>query len=157
MIRLGEGIWIGNSLDGDYADLETQSIGGVLNLACDLDAIRITWQGAEYAKVGLIDGPGNDVAAYSAAILTLVYLTRRHEQVLIFDHDGKRALVVYMMYLNLTKGKYRPDVSGWSRWKTWDERLSDIPQYIVRILSEPNEAHKEMFDKIPYGVLEALL
>lgn len=159
MIRLTDDLWIGNSLDGEHADLRAAKIGAILNVANDLLTLRYRWDGAEYMKVGIIDGPGNEVIGYCSAILALVTLLRRHDAVMVYDHEGSRAMAVCMMYLNLTEGQYRPDPLQWSHWLTWEERLTRVNEdrRPPKILPEPHAAHREAFAKIPYGLLEALL
>ena len=128
MIQLTEALWIGNSGDSYNHRFADCGASGVLNVAQDLRG-RCSWPDVEYMQVGLIDGPGNEVVGYCAAIMALVALSRRHEAVAVYDHDGGRALAVAMMYLNLTEGQRRDNpVSWWSRWLTWEERLGKIAE-----------------------------
>lgn len=164
MIQVADRLWIGYSSDVEHGNLT--GITALLNVAWDLkyhkfdpehkEQERVV-QACEYAQVGLVDGPGNLLSSYCSAVLTLRMLLDRHDGVLVYDHDGGRALVVTMMYLNLIEGKYRPDSLSWSHWLTWDERLVWIEERIKLKLSQRHKAHIEAFNKIPYGVLEALL
>lgn len=155
MIKLSDKVWIGNSLDGAGYDFEFDKIKAILNVAQDLQGL-VGWpDGFEYAQVGLIDGPGNEMTAYCAAILCLKTLLQRHDSVLVYDHDGGRAMVVALMYLNLTGGQLRPDPMAWSHWPTWSERV---------VLSCPrcaglpmvHSAHVTAFNKMPWGLIEVL-
>lgn len=151
------GLWVGNSEDGMFADLAINDITGVLNVAVDLQDSGGPARDIECMKVGLVDGPGNEVVTYCAAILAVSSLFRRHEAVLVYDHDGGRATAVSMMYLNLVRGKHRPDPVGWSWWMSWDERLAAIDAEVLTRLPKPHEAHVRAFGKVPFGILETIL
>lgn len=155
MICVGRGLWVGDSKDGCALD---EKIDGVLNVAQDLRS-RLGWPHVEHMQAGLVDGPGNDVMAYCAAITAVTTLCRRYEGVLIYDHSGGRALAVAAMYLNLVGGKFRPEPLSWSHWLSWEERIAQIskgpPARIL--LPTVHEAHRTAFADIPYGLLEALL
>jgi hypothetical protein len=148
MIQLAAGLWIGNS--GDSQNFRAVWPTAVLNVAQDL-AGAIGWPDVEYAQVGLIDGPGNEVGDYCSAILALRMLTRRHDVVLVYDHAGERALVVGMMYLNVVEGQFRSHTAAWGYWPTWQERLALVRRILQ--LPEPHAAHAEAFNLIPWGVL----
>lgn len=140
MIQVDAGLWVGDSHDGDRADESDVSFGAVLCVAQDLEGLVGWGLGIEYMQVGLIDGPGNVMAAYHAAVLALVVLMRRHEVVLVYCHTGGRALAVAIMYLCLT---------GWRGWGWWENALrennDDLPQV--------HEAHRAAFDKINWRLL----
>lgn len=154
MIRVAEGLWVG---DSDDARGYVEEIDGVLNVAQDLQS-RVGWPYVEHMQVGLIDGPGNELVTYNAAVMALVTLCRRHKGVLIYDHKGGRAMAVSAMYLNLIGGKFRLNPLSWSHWLTWDERIREIKiSETDEILPTVHEAHKHAFAKLPYGLLEALL
>ena len=157
MIGLAPGLWIGDSADEEHADLDWYRVTGVLLVAHDLDSTRGWEYGLEVMHVGLIDGPGNEPVVYSAAVLALVALMSRHKQVVVIDHHGSRALVVAMMWLNLTGGKYRPDPLSWSHWMTWDEKIAEVGPSLLDHIPAPHAAHIQVFNKLPYGLLEAFL
>lgn len=144
-------------LVGSATDARTKFVGveAMLNVAIDLH----WWEKLEemeYAHVGLIDGPGNEVCDYCAAVLCLKKLMRVYNGVMVYDHDGRRALVISLMYLNLAGGRVRPDPMGWSRWPTWVERCGMVSKSIGRGLPDVSRAHIDAFDKMPWGVLEVL-
>lgn len=149
---------VGNSDDEqDDALFIIHKVGAVLNVARDMDATRLCEDEIETAQVGLIDGPGNEITAYCAAVLTLCDLLKRHN-VLICCHTGNsRSVVVAMMYLCLTESKRPQYQTLMSCWTTWDTMLTR-----VRIQAEdpninPHPAHRDAYEKIPYGVLSAFL
>lgn len=154
MIQLSDNLWVGDSDDSYLKDAMLDGVDAVLNVAHDLQG-KCSWPKVEYAQVGLIDGPGNEISGYCAAVMSLVALLRRHDVVMVYDHDGGRALVVALMYLNLTFGKYRREPVEWSHWMTWEERLATLTW--IEGLPTPHTAHIEAFNRLPYGVLEALL
>lgn len=159
MIRIDEKVWIGNSDDGclklDSSGGTHDKISAVLNVAQDLKG-RVYWPTVEYAQVGLIDGPGNEVVAYSAAIATLVTLTRRHDGVLVYDHSGGRALAVVIMYLSLIEGKVAERID-FLRRRSWDELMVVVGARSNKKLPRPHPAHREAFYKIPFSALEIIL
>lgn len=104
------GIWIG---DCD-AVKEAEDCGALLNVAQDLRPQR-GWPDTESMHVGLIDGPGNEVAAYCAAIYAIDALIHRHN-VLIYCHSGGRALAVALMYLCAASKQ---------SWDTWLQLLTE--------------------------------
>lgn len=150
MIQLTDKLWC-----GDSDDAYKVKKGAILNVARDLIGSH-KWPGVEYAQVGLVDGPGNELSDYVAAVLSILSLLKRHEMVLVYDHDSSRALVVGMMALNLLDGKFRPDPLSWSHWATWEERLADARKRTGAELREPAAAHQQAYGKIPYGLLEAV-
>jgi len=166
VIQVSDELLIGNSDDESNPHLALLGIRGILNTATDLYS-RHRWDRTriEYAHVGLIDGPGNEIADYCAALLCLKMLVRhrivekdgkKQGIVLVCDHEGSRALVVALMYLNFTGGQWRPDTNSWSHWPTWEERLAEVRKFTDTDLPEPHEAHVKAFNKIPWGVLEVL-
>ena len=140
MIRLTDRLWIGDSADEEHGDLTIDHIGAVLNVAQDLQG-TVGWaNGVEYAQVGLIDGPGNTLEGYYAAVLALASLVRRHK-VLVFDHTGGRVLAVSLMYLNLT-----------ARWG-WDGWMKILSERVEGELPKSNQVHKDAFNKLNWRVL----
>lgn len=146
-IRLTDKLWIGCSHDVERIWESSVKFGATLNVAHDLRD-PVPYPNIEHAQVGLVDGPGNELADYCASVICLKMLLRRYERVLVYDHNGTRALVVATMYLTLVGGQRRPDVSGWSRWPTWKES--------VRLTREVHKAHVQAHDSMPWGLLEVL-
>jgi hypothetical protein len=153
-----DGLWVGDSrgVSNDVADL------AVLNVANDLPPyaagayIDGTW--SEYAHVGLVDGPGNTLAAYCAAVLTLAKLRGQHDHVFVCCHSGSRSMVVTTMYLTLTGGRRRPDVNSWSHWPSWTEQFYEVVKKCGGAeLPNIHDAHIVAYRNIPWGLLEVLL
>lgn len=153
MICLNEKILVGVSDDGYLKD--DPDVDAVLNVAHDL-AGKVSWPCVEYAQVGLIDGPGNEVVTYCAALLALISLSRHYSRVLVYDHSGSRALAVVIMYAALTEGKVAERVD-FMRRRSWDEILLDLSSRAGKRLVEPNPEHRKAFYDLPFGILEALL
>jgi hypothetical protein len=146
VIKLTETIWIGNSADERSAGLCDMGIKNVLNVAHDLDGTRGLTDGVEYAQVGLIDGPGNPLSAYYAAVLTLNTLQERGPT-LVVCHDGCRALTVAIMYLNTKNGT--ADIA-WGRW------LRLLSERVETVLPNPNNAHQEAFQSMKWKTLASI-
>lgn len=166
MIRLTDELWIGVSNDAYLEkreqivkacnNLKSVGVTAILNVAHDLRC-SLGWPDFECAQVGIVDGPGNEISGYCAAILALVSLRRKHDKVIIYDHDGGRSLAIALMYLNLVSGKQQPVSMFLGRWLTWGERLLTVDDSVRSLLPKVHPAHIEAFTKIPYGLLEALL
>lgn len=144
MLRMDENIWIGNSADEQYADLDVYGVNAILNVAIDLQATRGWLGGVEYAQVGLIDGPGNPLAAYAAAVLALSGMMKRR-RVLVCCHTGARSLAVLVMLLNLTVT---------CRWEQWFALLGER---VEEQLPVPHDAHREAFDKMNWKALNKIV
>lgn len=157
MIQLSTGLWVGTHDDERSPNVEAVKIKAVLNVAQDMAGNR-HWPDMEYTQVGLVDGPGNLVCAYISALLCTVNLIERHGRILIYDHDGTRAIVVGMCYLNLTQGQHRNSPTSWGYWPTFDQRWDIIlKRKDVVVGGKPDKAHIEAFDRIPWGLLTALI
>ena len=144
MIRLNEHIWIGDSADERYTDIDTECIGAILNVAQDLQA-RGHRRGVEYMQVGIIDGPGNPPAAYHAAVLALVTLLKRHEQVLVCCHTGGRSLAVAILHMGMTTGH------------DWDGLLGILRERVDAVLPVPHAAHRAAFSKMNWRLLNSVM
>lgn len=155
MIKFTDKLVIGESADVEHGDLGKHGITAVLNVASDLPKHKKCGDGMEYAQVGLVDGPGNEVGDYCAAVLALSSLVRRHSRVLVYDHDGARSLVVGMMYLRLVEGKVKVR-SDYLRRRTWEEMGGWVLGYFEDKGVSIHQAHVEAFDKLPYGLLEVM-
>lgn len=153
MIRLTDGVWIGDS--ADVRDVGVVGAGAVLNVARDLTGM-VGWPNVEYAQVGLVDGPGNDVNDYVAALLVLAAMLQRHDCVLVYDHAGMRALAIGIMWVSL-KGGRRPAHPSFQRRAGWDELLDELRGRCKCRVPTPDDAHREAYGRIPFGLLEALI
>ncbi len=143
MMKFTDGLWVGSS--DAWMNAKGLGIDAVLNVAYDLKG-GVSWPDMEYMQVGLIDGPGNPLAAYHAAILALVTLFERWKKVLVHCHMGRsRSVAVALMYLSLTCGK------GWDWWMVHlnKEVGIDVP--------EPHNAHREAFNKMNWRLLSNAL
>ncbi len=151
MIRITSNLWIGTSADGWYLgnQLGARHIGAVLNVAHDLWLPR-GWPDAECMQVGLIDGPGNPLYLYVAAILSLSSLLKRHET-LVCCHGGERSLVVAIMYLNACG----PDCNR--TWNEWMSVLSERMDEGQTLPSPVHPAHQMAFDRINWKFVRSLL
>jgi hypothetical protein len=138
-------IWIGTSED-ERQVLQYVQCGLVdytLVVAHDMDATHGWQQGVECMKVGLVDGPGNPLAAYHAAVLALVALAHRGK-VLVCCHDGGRSLAVSIMYLYLI-----------GEGPSWDEAIDRFPS--TEIFSRVHETHRKAFFSMDWGMLTRVL
>lgn len=145
MIRLTDHIWLGHATDEGNADLEAEGVTAILNVAQDLQATRGWKNGIEYAHVGLIDGPGNPLSAYCAAVLALDSLLKRNDQVLVCCHAGSRSLAVILMHLNLA-GR-----------NGWDGCLDILRERVDWTLPTPHAAHRAAFDKLNWRFLSSII
>ena len=143
MIRLTDTLWIGNSADEQHGDFYVQNINAVLNVARDLQGTRGWMEGIEYMQVGLVDGPGNPLGMYHAAILAVTALCNRG-RTLMYDHTGGRALAIAIMYLN-TQSRH-----GWDGW------LAILRERVDTELPELHEAHRAAFNKLNWRFLEGV-
>lgn len=143
MIRLTDNLWIGNATT-KVDIIHAVDIGAILNVAQDLHGVT-GWPEVEYMQVGLIDGPGNPTSAYYAAILALVTLLNRYNQVMMFCHGGSRSTAIAVMHANLTSGL------GFDRCLSMTQERVDID------LPTPHQAHKDAFDMIDWTLLRRLM
>lgn len=132
-------------------------VGGLLCVAPD-KSCEWEWPCVEFMQVGIADGPGNELADYCAAVLALSSLMRKHDLVLVFDHEGKRALAVCIMYLCLARGR-RPAGGGESNnahcWTPWQALMLEVEHKLGSIL-KLDKAHISAYDTMPYALLEVI-
>ncbi len=152
MIQITDKLWVGNSLDGEKAEVDA-----VLNVARDLH-IKRGHPDIEYMQIGLMDGPGNELDVYCGALLALNSLLKRFDKVLVHCHEGKsRSMAVAMMYVILKRGKVSSHPTFLNHWTSWDKILGEIREKNKKDIPEPHKSHKEAFDKLPLALLEQLL
>ena len=139
MIQVADNLWAGNSTDERKAE-----VGSILNVAKDLVPTRGWAQGINYFHVGLVDGPGNPIESYYAAVMSLVSLAKLGGKVMVCCHGGKSiSLAVAMMYLQITtEGSYE-----------WDNLLQMVRERNDTDIPEPNKAHKLAFDRLNWTLL----
>lgn len=135
MLRVADNLWVGDSTDESKRN---GSINAVLVVAHDM--FGHAYMDEENAQVGLIDGPGNPLCAYHAAVLTLVSLLKRGKGVLVCDHDGGRALAVVMMY------RYMMNEAP-----SWDEQVKRLNVLM------PHSAHKRAFERMDWTMLRRVI
>lgn len=108
-----ERIAIGNRHEAkDLELLLSKDIDAVLNLAYDLDISYFEFYHEyeykfpiEYQKVGLIDGEGNKLTTFAAAVYMLDQLLERHDKVLVHCHAGvSRSASVVATYISHKNG-----------------------------------------------------
>ena len=145
-VALG-GIWIGDSTDEASVHLDSVDIGAILNVAQDMVTTRDWSQGVESMHVGLIDGPGNEVAAYCSAVLALHALLKRHNT-LVCCHVGGRALAVAIMYLNAAEG---------APYKAWDHWLAMLGERVDQELPTPNDVHRNRYVSVDWHSLTTIM
>lgn len=141
MIRLAERLWIG-SADTSWRDYRSVKIAAILNVAHDLKGV-VGWPDVEYTQVGLIDGPGNALSTYYAAVLSLHGLIKRH-RTLVICHECSRSMAVAAMYLNIGAGY------------NWKALITLLLERLDTDLPVPHEAHREAFDKMDWCTLQTL-
>ena len=108
VIQVTDDLWIGNNHDVEYESLV--DVNSVLNVASDM-IIRRPVGNITYAHCGIVDGPGNLLATYHAAILMLHTLVSSRGATLVVDHDGTtRSVVISIMYLHSLRRM------GWDHW-----------------------------------------
>ena len=144
MTKLTSKLYIGDSADESHADLDTEDIRSVLNVAQDLQPTRGWRSGVEYMQVGLIDGPGNPPSAYCAAVLALGTLLR-HGRTLVVCHTGSRSLAVAVMYLATTVKR------------SWGEWINLLRERVDADLPVVHQEHAVAMEKINWRLLADLL
>ena len=99
MNQICDHIWIGNSGDArNVHALNAIGINAILNCAFDLRS-HLGWPDFIAAQCGLIDGPGNGLDAYRAAMHQLSNLAEART-VLVHCHEGRsRSAFVVLCYL----------------------------------------------------------
>lgn len=94
MQQITERIYIGH-----WESIPGTQVDGILSVALDLDRTFPEWEG-EYAKVGLVDGPGNHPGTMLAAVCMLHQLMERRHRVMVMCHMGcSRSPIVVATYL----------------------------------------------------------
>ena|ERR1019366_6161963 len=152
MTKITPDIWLGDSKDAESADLKKDGIGAMLNVAHDLQCKRGWSDGIEYAQCGLVDGPGNTMASYHAALLKLCALVCGGRKTLVVDHvAGGRAVAVAIMGLHAMRRM------GWAHW------LKEIAKALAKVdeqgfsCVEVHPKHKEAFDRINWRLVSVAM
>lgn len=147
MLNLTDNLWIGNSSDEELTLFhhKLKVIDSVLIVAHDMAPTNGWPDGIEYMQVGIIDGPGNPLAAYHAAVLALAALAKRGK-VLVCCHDGGRSLAVAIMYLYLV-----------GEGPSWDESIDRLVARQVGVVPAINDVHKQAFRLMDWTMLSRVV
>lgn len=138
MVEIIENLFIGNSGDG-----YDRSKAYLLNVAQDLPGVR-GWPTCTYEQVALVDGPGNPLTSYIAAVM-LLFNHVKLGTVMVYCHEGSRSLTVVLMYLHIVTGL------------GWDGCLQMVRERVEEELPVPHEAHREAFAKINWPLIRTLV
>lgn len=137
---------VGSASDAtNMVECLASGVGVILNVANDLHIVK--WHGVELAQVGLIDGPGNQAAAYAAAVLVIEAFHRSGKKVLVCCHGGKsRSVAVAIMYLN-HKSKVSRSFEVW---------LESVCERTDTDMAPPHKAHIDAYRKMNWSALTKL-
>lgn len=144
MNRITGQIWLGSSADA--ANLEGD-IDAVLNCAFDL-ANPNQWSRVLLAQCGLMDGPGNPLAAYYSAVTQLANLVNLGRKILVHCHQGEsRSVAVVLCYLNALDLERQ----GWDYWLYQVRQRHPIPE------GKPLPAHRDAFHAMDWLTMHSLV
>ena len=144
MTKITDNIWLGDSKDAEEADLIANGISAILNFSADMDVKRAG--DVLYAKVGLVDGPGNHMAIYTSAVLLLLSFLEKKKTVLVVDHTGKsRAAFVVICVLHMWHGRQ------WSR-DYWHQFVASKRHGI-----EVHGNHKHAFNQMNWRLIATVM
>jgi hypothetical protein len=147
--KITDMIWLGDSHDAMHADLKVDGITAILNVACDLEGKRGWSKGIEYAQCGLMDGPGNNMASYYAAVMMLASLVRAGKRTLVHCHKGQsRSPAVVIMYLHLEHRR------GWDYWR---KMIADLRPKMNEEGQFPHLEHRKAFDRMNWRLLSSVI
>ena len=146
MLKITDKLWIGNSDDEKQSSYYhvVELVKSVLIVAHDMQPTNGWDGGVEYMQVGIVDGPGNQLATYHAAVLALVAMTRKG-RVLVCCHDGGRSLAIVIMYLYLM-----------GNGPSWDEHINRLSKKEANLPLVHN-THKKAFFLMDWGMLTRVI
>jgi hypothetical protein len=145
MTKITDMLWLGNSHDAEHSDLKAPGIGALLNVAHDLEGKRGWHDGVEYAQCGLVDGPGNTMASYHAAVLKLLGLTYGGRKALVYCHEGRSQSVAVAIMALQCETRH-----GWDGW------LKIICNKKDEVVT-PHAEHRRAFNKLNWRLLTSVL
>lgn len=152
MTQITDQLWLGTASDLDPSDHNRYPVlitgcEAVLNCAHDLMCIEFdVLIMVEYAHVGLVDGPGNSMVDYHAAMLKLCSMLLRGKITSVHDHDiTSRSVAVVIMALHALHRR------GWDHWLSVIREKCDLP------LLTPHEQHFRAFNKINWRLVSTVL
>jgi hypothetical protein len=147
--KITDYIWVGNSEDEKSALRLAQFdvIDSVLIVANDM------WYSSGLASnrwlqqmhVGIVDGPGNMLVTYHAAVLALASLVAQGHRVMVCCHSCSRSLAIVIMYQYLM-----------GDGPSWDEAVERL-KVIFNKMPELHEAHRRAFYVMDWGMLTRVL
>ena len=148
LTKITDCLWIGNSTDAVKADLHGNGISALMNCAHDLEGERGWNDHVEYAQCGLVDGPGNTMMAYHAAVMKLAALVMGGRKPLVYDHEGhSQSVAITICVLHILNGR-----RGWDYWRSFIvERGHELPD------DKPHPEHLTAFNRINWRVLMGVL
>lgn len=156
MIEVVNNLCVGDSADEGHLARCRPPINAVLVVAHDMVPTNDWRDKVEYMHVGLIDGPGNPLAAYHAAVLGLVALVKRAKdrRILICDHDSGRSFAIVIMYLYL--------LGDGPSWDEAVERLianekDEERGKALKQLSAKDNVHRRAFFLMDWGMMTRVL
>lgn len=126
LLNVTNGLWIGDSAAAEHVDM---SVGAVFNVAHDLEVDCD-------CRVGLIDGPGNEVEMYCAAVYALHALRKKGSDVLVCCHSGSRSLAVCVMYVSLLNGC------------SWDRTMAILCERLDTQLPNVHPVHSFVLEEV---------
>ena len=151
IIRVTDLVWIGESSDLDPGAEDRihpafQGIKVVFNCAADLDTHNLFGDVVEYVHLGLVDGPGNTMADYHAALLKLCGILCKKQRVMVHDHEiGSRTVALVIMALH---AMYR---RGWDYW------LGIIREKTNKSDLTPHLEHRKAFNRVNWRLVSSIL
>jgi hypothetical protein len=84
-------------------------------------------------------------------------MSERHNNTMVFCHDGSRSLAVVIMYLILRRGKTSEHPTFFNYWTPWDTMLKELGYKAAQELPPIHNAHKQALDRLPLALMETLL
>lgn len=159
MIEVDTDLWI-----GDHEDAKAKDLGSIKSVLCVCSDMRVILHGdcVTFAQCGLVNGPGNSMAAYHATLLMLYSLVRSGPT-LVVGHNGSMPAVVAIMYQHLVCRR------GWDYWldhitqayRNQSDRvlMTCVGKVLVNFESwvlDVHEVHRAAFNRINWRLLTSV-
>lgn len=139
MDYIDSNIFLGNASDAMNIDgLRKENIKTVFNVAIDLHhQPPIQQRDISFLKIGLIDGPGNSLSTFAAAVSALSSVQKLQQNILIHCHEGvSRSPTVLAAFL----ASQAPKIKPWN--KLIEDALESIAEKRPRV--NPNRYLREL-------------